>query len=227
MKIWAHRGASGEYPENTLMAFEHAIRQQCDGIELDVFQVEDEFFVWHDRVLPLYADTLIWQQCKKEVQQVVLRHEQHIPTLAEALSMIAGRVRVNVELKRIRDIEVLVQVIEQAGYSYQSPDSVLISSFNHHYLADLGRLNVPWRLGMLTASSPLDMAFTCNAIAAYSIHFDINCLRQEDIALAHQLGLKVYVYTVDRQSELDWLRDWGVDGVFTNYPAQARQFLQL
>ncbi|BDX08392.1 glycerophosphodiester phosphodiesterase [Planctobacterium marinum] len=226
MKIWAHRGASGEYPENTLLAFEHAIKQNADGIELDVYQVEDEFYVWHDRVIPLFADTLIWQLTKHQVQQVQLHHKQHIPTLAEALQAIAGRVEVNIELKRIADVTALVQVIEQAVRQTTPAESLLISSFNHHYLAQLAQSGSNWRLGLLTASSPLDMAFTCNAMAVYSIHFDVNCLRPEDIELAHRLGLKVYVYTVDRQSELQWLKDWGVDGVFSNFPANARAFIE-
>lgn len=227
MKIWAHRGASGEFPENTLLAFENAILQQADGIELDVYQVEDEFYVWHDRVLPLFADTLMWQQSKNHIHQVQLPHGQKIPTLSQALSTIAGRVQINIELKTIQDTDALIRVIDQAVGSEITPGAILISSFNHHYLADIGSRNTRYELGVLTASSPLDMAFTCNALEAFSIHFDINCLRKEDVDLAHNLGLEVYVYTVDRLSELLWLRELGVDGVFTNYPQQARTFLKL
>ena len=36
MKIFAHRGFSGEYPENTMLAFRKAYETGCDGIELDV-----------------------------------------------------------------------------------------------------------------------------------------------------------------------------------------------
>ncbi|MCC2607797.1 glycerophosphodiester phosphodiesterase [Planctobacterium marinum] len=226
MKIWAHRGASGEFPENTLMAFENAIVQQADGIELDVYQVEDEFYVWHDRVLPLFADTLLWQQSKVHMQQVQLPHGQKIPTLTEALNTIAARVNVNIELKTIQDTDALIRVIDEAVGEEMVPGSILISSFNHHYLADIGSRATRYELGVLTASSPLDMAFTCNALEAFSIHFDINCLRAEDVNLAHNLGLEVYVYTVDRLSELVWLRELKVDGVFTNYPQQARAFLQ-
>ena len=48
-KVWAHRGASGYRPENTLEAFELAIRQGADGIELDVHtSVDGELIVMHD-----------------------------------------------------------------------------------------------------------------------------------------------------------------------------------
>ena len=48
MQIIAHRGASGEYPENTLLAFRQALAQGADAIELDVFAVEGELIVIHD-----------------------------------------------------------------------------------------------------------------------------------------------------------------------------------
>ena len=51
MKIFAHRGVSGHYPENTLAAFEAALAMGCDGIELDVFAVAQELVVIHDRQL--------------------------------------------------------------------------------------------------------------------------------------------------------------------------------
>ena len=50
MKVIAHRGASGEFPENSLLAFEEAIKQQADGIELDAqyHQASGEFVLLHD-----------------------------------------------------------------------------------------------------------------------------------------------------------------------------------
>ena len=51
MKIWAHRGASFEAPENTLAAFSRAIDSHAFGIELDVYAVDGERFVFHDRYL--------------------------------------------------------------------------------------------------------------------------------------------------------------------------------
>jgi len=49
MLIFAHRGASADAPENTLLAIEQALIQQADGIEIDVYQLGDELVVIHDR----------------------------------------------------------------------------------------------------------------------------------------------------------------------------------
>ena len=56
-KVWAHRGASGYRPENTLEAFELAIRQGADGIELDVHtSVDGELIVMHDENVDRVTD---------------------------------------------------------------------------------------------------------------------------------------------------------------------------
>ena len=56
-KVWAHRGASGYAPENTLEAFEMAVKQQADGVELDVQLTKDgELVVLHDETLDRTTD---------------------------------------------------------------------------------------------------------------------------------------------------------------------------
>lgn len=52
IKVWAHRGASGYAPENTMDAFRKAIEMKADGIELDVNLTKDgEVVVIHDEFL--------------------------------------------------------------------------------------------------------------------------------------------------------------------------------
>ena len=52
MKVFAHRGSSGTYPENTMLAFEKAVEEGCDGIELDVQLTRDgHVVVIHDEEL--------------------------------------------------------------------------------------------------------------------------------------------------------------------------------
>ena len=56
-KMWAHRGASGYAPENTMDAFRKAIEMKADGIELDVHLTKDgEVVVIHDEVLDRVSD---------------------------------------------------------------------------------------------------------------------------------------------------------------------------
>ena len=56
-KVWAHRGASGVYPENTLLAFKQAINMHSDGIELDIHLTKDgEIVVCHDETIDRTSD---------------------------------------------------------------------------------------------------------------------------------------------------------------------------
>ena len=51
-KVWAHRGASGYAPENTLEAFKKAEKMKADGVELDVQLTKDgELVVIHDETV--------------------------------------------------------------------------------------------------------------------------------------------------------------------------------
>ena len=57
MKIWAHRGYSGRYPENTMLAFKKAAEAGCDGIELDVQLTKDDVLVViHDETIDRVTD---------------------------------------------------------------------------------------------------------------------------------------------------------------------------
>ena len=56
MKVIAHRGYSAKYAQNTLEAFEQALKLEIDAIEFDVHQVENEFIVFHDFKLDRLTD---------------------------------------------------------------------------------------------------------------------------------------------------------------------------
>jgi len=228
MFIWAHRGASGQFPENTLLAFEQAIAQNCDGIELDVFQVEDELYVWHDRYLPVQVGQalLITQQSKQLLNSVALPESQKIPTLLEALQCIAGRVTVNVEIKHIEDLQLLQRTLHSACRDHQfTPQQLLVSSFDHQFLTSWAQLDEPCLVGVLTASTLTLMTESLMQLRPYSVHFDINCLDTVDVEYCRSVGLKTYVYTVDQPPDLQQLLAMKVDGVFTNYPRRSADII--
>ena len=97
-KVWAHRGASGYRPENTLEAFELAIRQGADGIEMDVHTSADgELIVMHDENVDRVTDGtgLIKDSTPAEPSGIY-----HIPTLAEVLELMRTTdMMINIELK--------------------------------------------------------------------------------------------------------------------------------
>ena len=102
MKIIAHRGASGEFPENTLLAFEQAIIQQADGIELDAqyHQKSGQFVLLHDDyITDENDDEFHYNDLTLSSLLAITLDSQPITTLGDALTTINGRCLVNIELK--------------------------------------------------------------------------------------------------------------------------------
>lgn len=228
MLIFAHRGASSVAAENTLAAFELALVAKADAIELDLHQVDQQLYVFHDRRLQRLTGVagLFAEQTQAQIQTLSVLGEQPIPTLEQALACIAGRCLVNIELKTQVDYSLLFPLLQTAttqwGFTEQS---LLFSSFNHHWLAALKQARPASRLGVLTASCPLDYAACASQLNACAIHIDIEVVNLNFVQDAHQRGLAVYVYTVDDADDMRWLKKMGVNGIFTNHPQFARQVL--
>lgn len=230
MLIFAHRGASADAPENTLSAFELAIQQQADGIELDVYQHGSEFVVIHDKWLERTTDGLgcIDDYSFQQLKQLDAGNQQSIPSLNDAMKQIAGRCTVNIELKGVDDVALLIEYTEKCCASYGfDKQQIIFSSFDHHLIQKLKQMANHFKIGALTASKPLDYAFFAQQLNAYSINVDVAFLDQNFIDDAHRRGLKVFSYTVNRASDLLLFQRWGVDGVFVNSPFKSRKILGL
>ncbi|HAW94492.1 MULTISPECIES: glycerophosphodiester phosphodiesterase [unclassified Arsukibacterium] len=225
MQIIAHRGASGEFPENTLLAIEQAIVQGADAVEIDVFAVQGELIVIHDHHLhrTTNGSGSIYQYSLAELMQLDAGQGQRIPTLWQVLELTHGKCWLNIELKGDNTVAPLLTLLEKAkqqlGFDCQQ---LLISSFNHHLLVTIKRERPDLKLGALTASLPVDYAAFASQLQAYSINCDVSFINQAMVDDAKARGLKVYVYTVDQPDEIRRLKNYGVDGIFSNYPAKSR-----
>lgn len=229
MQLIAHRGASYEAPENTLAAFSKAIDARADGIELDVYALEDEWIVFHDRYLERLTATpgRLQDLTLAQVRQLKVFGQQRVPTLLEALEHIQGRCMVNIELKGPGIVRGLSKNLATAVESFQfEPEQFLISSFNHHWLQAVKHNHPEQRIGALTAGCPLDYCAFASRLNAWSVHVDVDFITKEMVDDAHQRQLKIYVYTVDEAHDIAELKKLGVDGIFTNHPSFSRNVLE-
>ncbi|RUO48122.1 glycerophosphodiester phosphodiesterase [Pseudidiomarina aquimaris] len=228
MLVLAHRGASFEAPENTLTAFGRALDAGADGIELDVYPLQDEWIVFHDRYLArLTAHPGRLQDLTLEqVRKLKVFGQQPVPTLTEALEFIAGRCLVNIELKGADIKRGLTRHLRHAvQYSNFQAEQLVVSSFNHHWLRQLKEDHPEQRIGALTTSCPLDYAAFASQLHAWSVHIDVDFVTAEFVADAHDRGLQVFVFTVDEPEDMRDLHALGVDGIFTNHPLAARNVI--
>ncbi|WP_293751415.1 glycerophosphodiester phosphodiesterase family protein [uncultured Paraglaciecola sp.] len=228
MLIFAHRGASADAPENTLLAIDQALTQQADGIEIDVYQLADELVVIHDRWVsrttngnrPLSDYTL------EELQTLDAGQGQFVPTLWQVLQQVQGQCLMNIEVKGVFDVSLINTYINKAVSQLNFKlEQFIVSSFNHHLLLAFKSIAPNIKIGALTASSPLDYARFAEVLKAYSVNADVSFVDQAFVKDAHKRGLKIFVYTVDEPEELLKLQAWGVDGVFSNGPAKAKLVL--
>ena len=228
MQIFAHRGASGNYPENTTSAITAALQAQVDGIELDVQSCADDFVIIHDSWLDRTTNGQgrVINTPFAEITKLDAGEGQQVINLQQVLKLIGTQTQINLELKHTFALDKLVQILEKnVKEGIIEREQLLISSFDHHQLKWF-KQNLPWvKIGALTASIPLNYAYFAENLHAYSAHLDKNFISHEFVADAKQRGLKVFAYTVDKQQEIEEMQNLGVDGIFTNYPCHAKMIL--
>ncbi len=218
----AHRGASFDAPENTLAAFELAVEQGADMIETDVHLLRDgEIGIYHDDAVdgsPL-----------AELNLAELRERRpDAPTLVEALDAVGEIIPFNLEIKRPRRAR-------YAGLEKQVLDLVrargllertLFSCFGDDVLRVLRELNADARLGVLVSPrAAASIEARASRVGAEAVHLHRKLATRENVEAAHAAGRRVHVWTVDDAAEQQRLVESGVDGIFTNRPAQLRSLL--
>ena len=228
MLVIAHRGASGQEPENTLRAIKHAIAENVDGIEIDVHEIDNQLVVIHDRWL--HRTTNGTGQLKNHsfthIRSLNAGKGEIIPTLNEVFAVIAGQCFVNIELKGVKNLSLLYEKLSDAQYLYNfTPKQLLISSFNHHLLLQIKQQQSQYPIGALTACYPLNYALFAEQLHAYSVHLDVDFISKNFVNDAHQRGIKVFVYTVDEIDDINTMKALAVDGIFSNYPSKVKSHL--
>jgi glycerophosphoryl diester phosphodiesterase len=228
--VIAHRGASGHAPENTLRAYELALAQGSDMIEIDLHRTRDgAIVITHDEDLAgLGGRGEIADASLAEVRALDAGGGERVPILGEVLDRFGARIPFNLELKQgsratypglpgetLREVEVrgLLAV-------------TLFSSFSDEVLVELRRLSASARIGCLVSPrEPSRWLERARAVAACAVHLWSGLATSEAVETAHAEGLAVYVYTVDRPEEMRALVARGVDGIFTNHPDRLRALL--
>lgn len=229
MLIYAHRGASADFPELTLAAYEAAVTQGADGFECDVRLTKDEVPVlWHNATMLERAGNpgLIAEMTYKEV----LRAYPQLLTLDEFLTFaVKNRKGVLIETKhpvisgnRIEEI-VAQKIIETKGIE---KISLSVMSFSWFAIEKLKRVDptIPTTLLMNKNTSWLQAKLS----SATSIGPGINELRAEPIRAQRikNVGRSLYVWTVDDEADIKLCEKLGVDILITNKPSHAREVLR-
>ena len=225
MLVFAHRGESALHPENSKTAIAHCNDSQLDGLEVDIFETQSDFIIFHDRWLTrlLSIDKHVSQLSTYDLNSICGNDGNTIPNLEWLIQYCAPfNFTLNLEIKGLNDVSLfaktLVSLCEQYGMDMRR---LILSSFNHHYLAQLYQHLPDLRLGLLLTANPMNISSFLNDFPIYSVHLDMDCIDESIIKDIHKTNSKVFVFTVDHADEINWLFQQGVDGIFANNPRQA------
>ncbi len=216
----AHRGASYHQPENTLPAIRKALELGARAIEIDVWAIGGEVFVFHDRRLErLTASRGLLADCTiAEVRALRIRGQEPLPTLQEVLELVQGKALLNIELKGPETAAPVAGVLRHALAGGWKSGDLLVSSFRHGELHRFAALLPEVPRGAIVYGAPLDHAACATALQAWSIHAALEFVDRALVEDARHRGLRVFVYTVNHPDDLEHARALGVDGAFSDDP---------
>ena len=233
--IFAHRGASAHAPENTLAAFELALTQGADGIELDVkLSADGHVIVIHDATVDRTTGS---RGRVKELSLADLRtlnagsffsssfSVEKIPTLEEVFEALGKKLFINVELTNYNTPrDHLVESVCILVKKFNLQKSVMFSSFYvsnlskaHSYLPEVpcGLLAYPNLLGAWARS----FGFAFGKYVA--LHPYLSDVTPQQVQRVHRLKGRVHVWTVNAEADMRRLFGWNVDAIFTDDPQLA------
>ena len=229
MQIYAHRGASADFPELTLAAYEGAVAQGADGFECDLRLTKDEVPVlWHNASMLERAGNpgLIAEMTFAQVS----RAYPQILTLTEFLDFaVSNKKGVLLETKHPvisgnRIEEVIAQTLAETS-GIASID-VSVMSFSWFAIEKMKRVDPSIETTFLMHRHTTWLQAKLSSAAA--IGPGINELREEPIRAKRikDLGRSLHVWTVNEDSDIKLCDKVGVDILITNKPAHAREVLR-
>lgn len=231
--LLAHRGFSGEFPENSPLAFRMAVEKSCvDGIESDVHLSKDgKLVIFHDASVERTSNGsgFIKDQTYAELLSLDIGAwkspefaGQHIWTLGQLLDFCKEtKLLLNLELK---NYEVFYEGLESRVIDEicrrQMQDMVFVSSFNHISMQHFKELCPEIETGLLYDKPYLDMEAYIQHSNADNMHprYMLLQYQPELMALYHRRGMKVYTWTVNDEENIQDMIARGVDGVISNHP---------
>ena len=231
---FAHRGGASEVPENTLPAFEHAVRLGYRYVETDVHVTADGVLLaFHDDVLDRVTDRTgaIAELPWAEVRRARVEGIEPIPRLEDLLGAWPA-LRVNIDPKHDGAVEPLIEVLRRTA----AVERVCIGAFSDERLARV-RDALP---GICTSLGPAESLQLGLAAAGHDGVDDLPApcaqlppaygetpvVTAEVVAEVHRRGMQVHVWTIDDPTEMASLLDLGVDGIMTDRPAVLKDVLK-
>jgi len=239
----AHRGLSGLYPENTLLAFSKAIQEGIEYLEMDLHLTRDrKVIVIHDESYERTTNGTgwVWDMDLADVQKLDAGKGEKVPTLADVIELVRPtNVRLCLELKYepftkdpMRAVPEALQTADEVVKLLHATNFVertIVTSFSSEVLLHAKKLEprLPTVLdpspqdGSLTPGQVMDQVVPCaNIVAYYYPH-----ITREFMDEARLCGILVWAWDPDKPEDISRVINLGVQGVMTNRPDVLNRIL--
>ncbi len=230
--VFGHRGASQYAPENTMAAFDLAVKQGAPAIELDTMLTKDGVpIVIHDHTLERTTNGSgeIGQKTAHEIRELDAGshfspdfRDEKVPLLEEVLERFRDGILINIELKNYHTPgDRLAGIVYEMVGDHGLCDRVIFSSFLPRNLRILRSLGAETKTALLTPGGIAGAFFRSFIFRGFSpefIHPAAEDVSREYIEKEHQQDRCVNTWTVDDPKIAQQLIDWGIDGIITNDP---------
>jgi glycerophosphoryl diester phosphodiesterase len=212
----SHRGARAYAPENTLTSFKKALEIGVDAVELDVRKTKDnQLVVIHDADVKrtTNGEGLVSELTLKEIKGFSAEGGEKIPTLQEALDFLDKKVKVFIELKEAGVEEQVLSKVNERGLE----KNVVIVSFLEDALKKVRELDKGIEIGLIYAKHKNPVKAALELKANYLLAF-YRFTHTANVQKAHQNGLKVIVWTINKPEKIKKYTAKGVDGIASDKP---------
>lgn len=246
MKIYAHRGASLDAPENTLKAFSMALEYGVEGIELDCYRAKDgSIVVIHDDTLDRTTDATgpVKNRTAAELRDVDAGEGERIPILEEVLALAAGRMRVNIEIKDPDAVDGVIRAtaaFEDLDWFVSSGHWAALEALHEQTGAAVYPLTIvaPENADALLQRRPdqtapdqiakprrteriwADAVEFGKQLRAPGISISERNITAEIISTIHEAGMEAWVWTINDPERALEVAAMGADAICTDAPAE-------
>jgi glycerophosphoryl diester phosphodiesterase len=232
--IFGHRGAKAYAPMNTIPAFELAVAQGADGVELDVWLSKDGYpVIIHDDTVDGTTDGhgSIQEKTLAEIKALDAGSYfdpkfagTRVPTLDEVFEAVGQQLIINVEIKsnetRREGIE---QVVADCIVKHNMQRRVIVSSFDARVLKTLREIDPDMPIGYLYAPNYRFFPEVMEALDHEAKHPYHDMLTPEYVSSLH--GYRINTWTVNEPERVKALIELGIDAIITDKPDMAVEVL--
>ncbi|MBD3384528.1 glycerophosphodiester phosphodiesterase [candidate division KSB1 bacterium] len=231
VKIVAHRGASGQAPENTLASIKAAISAGADCIEVDVHLSRDGYLVLlHDETLQRTTNGRgkVYDFTYAELEKLDAGSwfakkfaGESIPALKDVLHLTRNQIELNIEIKADRPGNQIGRQLATLLEQEKAIERCIVTSFDQALISNVKSMNPNIRTGFIFKKADSTVFSGLWEILSCKHRF----VDKRFITQARATGKEIHVWTVNSRRQMRRLYKLGVDAIITDYPDRLKRLV--